>query len=69
MPAPQTRAPSPPPGRPVNGIITPPERRHLEAQEQLQLLFSYCPELAHVHELIRQFATMVDQRDATGLPG
>ncbi|MFF1482369.1 transposase [Streptomyces sp. NPDC058301] len=49
-------------------IITPPARRHLDAQEQLPLLFSHCPELAHVHELVHEFATMVDQRDATGMP-
>ncbi|MGV9879579.1 transposase [Streptomyces sp. NPDC003006] len=28
-----------------------------------------CPELARVHELVREFAAMLDQRDATALPG
>ncbi|MGW0651710.1 transposase [Streptomyces umbrinus] len=48
--------------------MTPPERRHLDAAERLRLLFAHCPELAHVHELVREFAAMLDQRDATGLP-
>lgn len=50
-------------------IITPPGRRPLEAQERLGLLFAHCPGLVHVHEPVREFATMVDQRDATALPG
>ncbi|MFC7264683.1 transposase [Streptomyces lutosisoli] len=38
-------------------------------RERLRLLFAHCPELAHVHELVREFAAMLDQRDATKLPG
>lgn len=66
MPAAQYRAPSP--LQVARWIIIPPERRHLDAQEQLRLLFAHCPELAHVHELVREFATMLDQQDATALP-
>jgi transposase len=33
------------------------------------LLFAHCPKLTHVHELVRKFAAMLDQRDATELPG
>ncbi|MEV2236383.1 ISL3 family transposase [Streptomyces phaeochromogenes] len=65
--APQARAPSP--LQIARWIITPPERRHLDAAERLRLLFAHCPELTHVHELVREFAAMLDQRNATGLPG
>nr|WP_275427280.1 ISL3 family transposase [Streptomyces sp. NEAU-S7GS2] len=67
MPAPPSRAPSP--LQIARWVIIPPERRHLDAQERLRLLFGHCPELAHVHELVREFATMLDQHDATALPG
>lgn len=66
-PVPQDRAPSP--LQVTRWIITPPERRHLDAQERLRLLFAHCPELAHVHQLVREFAAMLDQHDATELPG
>ncbi|WP_369222327.1 ISL3 family transposase [Streptomyces sp. R39] len=67
MPAPQARPPSP--LQVARWIITPPERRHLDAAERLRLLFAQCPELTHVHALVREFAAMVDQCDATELPG
>lgn len=61
------RAPSP--LQVARWIITPPEHRHLEAQEQLRLLFAHCPEVTSVHELVREFAAMLDPRNATALPG
>ncbi|WP_251096577.1 hypothetical protein [Streptomyces sp. Caat 7-52] len=67
MPVPQARAP--PPLQVARWIPTPPERRHLNAQERLSLLFAHCPELAHVHEPVREFAAMLDQHDATELAG
>ncbi|UQA96608.1 hypothetical protein [Streptomyces halobius] len=66
-PTPPPRAPSP--LQIARSIIAPPERRHLDAQERLRSLFGNCPELAHVHDLVREFATMLDQHDATALPG
>lgn len=66
-PIPQEAAPSP--LQTARWIITPPERRGLQAQEQLRLLFAHCCELAHVHALVREFAAMLDQQDATALPG
>jgi hypothetical protein len=56
-----------PPGRPMGH--RPPEPRHVDAQERLRLLFAQCPELAHVHELVREFAAMLDQYDASEPPG
>ncbi|KUL43657.1 hypothetical protein ADL12_07155 [Streptomyces regalis] len=32
-------------------------------------LLDHCPELRLAHDLVRQFATMLDNRDATPLPG
>ncbi|MGW1616440.1 ISL3 family transposase [Streptomyces sp. NPDC002285] len=63
----RSRAPSP--LQAARWIITSPERRHLDAQERLHLLFAHCPALDHVHGLVREFATMLDQRDATRLSG
>ncbi|MGH4033315.1 transposase [Actinomycetota bacterium Odt1-20B] len=67
IPAPSRSEPSP--FQTARWIITPPQRRGPDTQERLRLLFSHCPELAHVHGLVREFAAMPDQRDATGLPG
>ena len=67
IPMPSARAPSP--LQVARWIITPPERRGPDARERLRLLFGHCPELAHVHELVREFTAMLDQRDATGLAG
>ncbi|MEJ8641101.1 hypothetical protein WKI68_05710 [Streptomyces sp. MS1.HAVA.3] len=32
-------------------------------------LLDHCPELRHTHDLVRRFAAMLDNRDATPLPG
>jgi transposase len=35
--------------------------------EQLNRLLAHCEELSHTHDLVRQFAAMLDARDATPL--
>ncbi|MFF4392853.1 hypothetical protein ACFY0G_39945 [Streptomyces sp. NPDC001552] len=37
--------------------------------DRLPRLLDHCPELRHTHDLVRQFATMLDNRDATPLTG
>ncbi|WP_194238621.1 hypothetical protein [Streptomyces spongiae] len=44
---------------------TAPSRRSLHATEAPQRLFEHCPELNRTHNLVRQFAAMLDTSDAT----
>ncbi|MFI5808171.1 hypothetical protein [Streptomyces sp. NPDC051561] len=46
-------------------ITTTPFRRGLHATEALRRLFDHCPELNQTHDLVRQFAAMLDSHDAT----
>ncbi|MEU9473698.1 ISL3 family transposase [Streptomyces avermitilis] len=63
---PRERPPSP---REVARWITiTPSRRSLHAAEALRRLLEHCPELNRSHDLVRQFAAMLDTRDATSLP-
>ncbi|WP_307717974.1 ISL3 family transposase [Streptomyces sp. V4I23] len=63
---PRERPPSP---RQVARWITiTPSRRSLHATETLRRLLEHCPELDRVHDLVRQFAAMLDARDAASLP-
>ncbi|MFI1471495.1 ISL3 family transposase [Streptomyces wuyuanensis] len=48
-------------------ITTAPSRRSLHATEALRRLLEHCPELDRTHDLVRQFAAMLDARDAGGL--
>ncbi|GAU71506.1 transposase [Streptomyces sp. NBRC 110611] len=48
-------------------IATTPSQRGLHATEGLHRLFEHCPELERTHDLVRQFAAMLDNRDAAGL--
>ncbi|MFI0813896.1 hypothetical protein [Streptomyces echinatus] len=46
-----------------------PHRRNLHINERLPRLLDHCPELRQTHDLVRRFATMLDNHDATPLPG
>ncbi|MFD0076459.1 ISL3 family transposase [Streptomyces sp. NPDC127166] len=64
---PRERPPSP--REVARWITTAPSRRGLHATERLNRLLAHCPELDHTHNLVRQFAAMLDDRDANNLPG
>ncbi|WP_405478409.1 hypothetical protein [Streptomyces canus] len=40
----------------------------MHATEALRRLLEHCPELDRTHDLVRQFASMLDARDAAPLP-
>ncbi|WP_406472066.1 ISL3 family transposase [Streptomyces sp. NBC_01615] len=63
---PRERPPSP--RQVARWITTAPSRRGLHATEALRRLLEHCPELDRTHDLVRQFAAMLDARDATPLP-
>ncbi|MFD4644715.1 transposase [Streptomyces sp. NPDC058441] len=63
---PHERPPSP--RQVARWIATTPSRRSLHATEALRQLLEHCPELDRTHRLVRQFAAMLDARDATPLP-
>ncbi|WP_369392392.1 ISL3 family transposase [Streptomyces sp. CG1] len=63
---PRERPPSP--RQVARWITTTPSRRGLHATETLRRLFAHCPELARTHDLVRQFAAMLDARNAAPLP-
>ncbi|MFF3620738.1 ISL3 family transposase [Streptomyces sp. NPDC002467] len=63
---PRERPPSP--REVARWITTTSPRRGLHASEGLRRLFEHCPELDRTHDLVRQFAAMLDARDATLLP-
>ncbi|MGW3971020.1 transposase [Streptomyces ardesiacus] len=62
---PRERPPSP--RQVARWIATTPSQRGLHAAEGLRQLFEHCPELKRTHDLVRQFAAMLDNRDAAGL--
>ncbi|MGW3737251.1 ISL3 family transposase [Streptomyces sp. NPDC005148] len=63
---PRERPPSP--RQVARWITTAPSRRGLHATEALRRLLDHCPELDRTHDLVRQFAAMLDARDAAPLP-
>ncbi|MEU6252625.1 hypothetical protein [Streptomyces sp. NPDC047043] len=63
---PRERPPSP--RHVARWITTTPPRRGLHATEALRQLLEHCPELDQTHTLVRQFAAMLDARDAAPLP-
>jgi hypothetical protein len=63
---PRERPPSP--RQVARWITTTPPRRGLHATEALRRLLEHCPELDQTHTPVRQFAAMVDARDAVRLP-
>ncbi|MFE9399880.1 hypothetical protein [Streptomyces flavidovirens] len=46
-----------------------PHGRNLHINDRLPRLLDHCPELRHTHDLVRRFAAMLDNRDATPLQG
>ncbi|MEU9197858.1 ISL3 family transposase [Streptomyces hundungensis] len=63
---PRERPPSP--RQVARWITASPSRRGLHATQALGRLLTRCPELDRAHDLVRQFAAMLDARDAAALP-
>ncbi len=59
----------PSPRETARWITTHPHRRSPHVNERLPRLLDHCPELRLTHDLVRRFATMLDNRDAAPLPG
>ncbi|MET7860089.1 ISL3 family transposase [Streptomyces sp. NPDC005318] len=68
LPLDEPRERPPSPREAARWIITNPLRHGPQTAERLRRLLEHCPELQRAHELIRQFAAMLDTRDATPLP-
>ncbi|WP_028815360.1 transposase [Streptomyces flavidovirens] len=65
--APRERPPSP--CEAARWITTHPARRSLHINDRLPRLLDHCPELRTAHDLVRRFTGMLENRDATLLPG
>lgn len=63
---PRERPPSP--RQVARWITTAPPRRGLHTIERLDRLLAHCPELNAAHDLVRDFAAMLDAQDAAPLP-
>ncbi|MGP4087828.1 transposase [Streptomyces sp. KR55] len=64
----QPRERPPSPREAARWITTHPDRRGLHVIHRLHRLLEHCPELKRAHDLVRRFATMLDNRDAAPLP-
>ncbi|MCX5215339.1 ISL3 family transposase [Kitasatospora sp. NBC_00240] len=69
LPLDEPRERPPSPREAARWIITAPHRHSLQTGQRLNRLLDHCPELHRTHDLVRQFAAMLDTRDATPLPG
>ncbi|MGW8358059.1 ISL3 family transposase [Streptomyces wedmorensis] len=69
LPLDEPRERPPSPREAARWITTHPHRRSLHISERLPRLLDHCPELRRTHDLVRRFAAMLDNRDATPLPG
>ncbi|MEU5547916.1 hypothetical protein AB0G85_37360 [Streptomyces sioyaensis] len=69
LPLDEPRERPPSPREAARWITTHPGRRNLHICDRLPRLLDHCPELRHTHDLVRRFATMLDNHDATALPG
>ncbi|MFJ4567837.1 ISL3 family transposase [Streptomyces caelestis] len=69
LPLDKSRERPPSPREAARWIITAPDRRSQQTAERLRRLLEHCPELRRTHELVRQFAAMLESRDAEPLPG
>ncbi|MFF3242209.1 ISL3 family transposase [Streptomyces sp. NPDC002870] len=63
---PRERPPSP--REATRWIITTPDRHTPHTTQRLHRLLDHCPQLKQTHHLVRQFAAMLDTRDAAPLP-
>ncbi|MDX2939113.1 hypothetical protein [Streptomyces ipomoeae] len=64
---PRERPPSP--RQVARWITTTPSRRGPRTSQALRQLLEHCPELDRTRDLVRQFAAMLDTRDAAPSPG
>ncbi|MFD7861437.1 transposase [Streptomyces sp. NPDC059783] len=68
LPIDEPRERPPSPRETARWITTHPHRRSLHINERLPRLLEHCPELKLTYDLVRRFATMLDNRDAAPLP-
>lgn len=68
LPLDEPRERPPSPREAARWITTHPHRRSPHINEHLPRLLDHCPELRTAHDLVRRFAAMLDNRDATSLP-
>lgn len=68
LPLDQPRERPPSPREAARWITTHPDRRSLHVSHRLHRLLEHCPELRRTHDLVRRFAGMLDNRDASSLP-
>ncbi|MFE4304937.1 ISL3 family transposase [Streptomyces sp. NPDC056891] len=69
LPLDEPRERPPSPRETARWITTHPHRRNLHINDRLPRLLDHCPELRQTHDLVRQFAAMLDNHDATALLG
>jgi transposase len=67
LPLDEPRERPPSPREAARWIVTAPNRHGPQTAERLRRLLEHRPELRRTHDLIRQFAAMLDARDATPL--
>ncbi|MET8631158.1 ISL3 family transposase, partial [Kitasatospora sp. NPDC004669] len=68
LPLDEPRERPPSPREAARWIITAPDRHGPQTAERLRRLLEHCPELRRTRDLVREFAAMLDTRDATPLP-
>ncbi|MFC9461694.1 ISL3 family transposase [Streptomyces sp. NPDC056983] len=68
LPLDEPREQPPSPRETARWITTHPHRRNPHINERLPRLLDQCPELKLTHDLVRRFATMLDNHDPTSLP-
>ncbi|MFJ1678121.1 transposase family protein [Streptomyces sp. NPDC088251] len=68
LPLDEPRERPPSPREAARWITTHPGRRSPHINDRLDRLLDHCPELRHTHDLVRRFASMLDNHDATPLP-
>ncbi|WSJ89849.1 ISL3 family transposase [Streptomyces sp. NBC_01304] len=68
LPLDEPRERPPSPREATRWIITAPDRHTPHTAQRLHRLLNHCPELQVAHHLVRQFAAMLDTRDAALLP-
>ncbi|WP_406116483.1 ISL3 family transposase [Streptomyces sp. NBC_01014] len=69
LPLDEPRERPPSPREAARWITIHPGRRSPHINDRLPQLLHHCPELRHTHDLVRRFASMLDNHDATPLPG
>lgn len=69
LPIDEPRERPPSPSEAARWITTHAHRRNPHINDRLPRLLDHCPELKHTHDLVRRFATMLDNRDSVPLPG